>query len=93
MFRIIGIVVVLAVVFFGWDGLSSWYRGESTPASAVNEIRRGVGAAISPGESASASRSSESRPAQANQSAGSAPAPKPSSPGDMASDLIKRAMD
>jgi len=46
MFKLIGLVVVIAVVFLGYPALSSWYSGESTPKEAVTDVRNLVGTAL-----------------------------------------------
>lgn len=48
MFRLIGFVVVIAVLFFGFSSLQKWYEGKSTPEETVNNIREELGGAIKP---------------------------------------------
>ena len=46
MFRFIGVVVVIGVLYFGYGAIQSWYAGESTPQEAVKEVRKSVGEAL-----------------------------------------------
>jgi hypothetical protein len=97
MFRLIGIIVVLAIIFFGWDGISGWYRGEATPESAVNDIRRGIGSAITPSATSEAKGVVANKTSPGGDVKGTAPAPAPVPPPatvvDPAADLIKKALD
>lgn len=46
MFKLIGFVVVLAVVVIGYPALSRWYAGESSPQETVEDVRNRVGSAL-----------------------------------------------
>lgn len=43
MFRLIGIITVVAVVAIGYPALERWYAGEATPKETVKEVRESVG--------------------------------------------------
>lgn len=46
MFKLIGIVVVVAVFVLGFDAIRKWYVGDATPQETVSEIRKVVGEKI-----------------------------------------------
>lgn len=46
MFRIIGILVVVVVVYLGFEAIQRWYIGDATPEETVSEIRKKVGESI-----------------------------------------------
>ena len=46
MFKLIGFIVVLAVVVIGYPALSRWYAGESSPQETVEDVRNRVGSAL-----------------------------------------------
>lgn len=48
MFKLIGVIVVLAIVFFGYSSLEKWYEGNATPQETVLNIRDQLGTAIKP---------------------------------------------
>lgn len=58
MFKIIGVVVVIAVLLIGFGPLQKWYTGDATPQEAVNEIRQRVGESVS-GDTGSIEESAE----------------------------------
>jgi hypothetical protein len=60
MFRLIGIVAVLFVVYIGWDSLDSLYKGEISADEATQTIRSNVGGAISGAPNREGNDSSES---------------------------------
>ena len=55
MFKLIGLVVVAAVIFWGFDSIHKWYVGDVTPQEAVGEVRKVVGEKIMGSEAASQS--------------------------------------
>lgn len=48
MFRLIGIIVVIAVCITAYSSIEKWYEGRATPAETVVNIRDQVGAALKP---------------------------------------------
>lgn len=48
MFRLIGIIVVVAVVIISFSSLQKWYEGRATPAETITNIRDQVGTALKP---------------------------------------------
>lgn len=60
MFKLIGIVVVVAVFVLGFDAIRKWYVGDATPQETVSEVRKVVGEKIG-GEGAADNNSSKSR--------------------------------
>lgn len=46
MFRLIGIIVVIAVCIIAYSSLEKWYEGRATPAETVVNIRNQVGTAL-----------------------------------------------
>jgi hypothetical protein len=46
MFQIIGVLVVVVVVYLGYDALHKWYVGDATPEETVSEVRQKVGERI-----------------------------------------------
>ncbi len=46
MFKLIGFIVVLAVVVIGYPALNRWYAGESSPQETVEDVRNRVGSAL-----------------------------------------------
>ncbi len=57
MLKIIGFIVVVAVILIGFGPLQKWYTGDATPQETVNEIRQRVGESVS-GDSTSAETAS-----------------------------------
>jgi len=43
MFKLIGIIVVVAVVVIGFPALQRWYTGDATPQETVKNVRDSVG--------------------------------------------------
>ena len=46
MFKLIGFIVVVAVVVIGYPALSRWYAGDSSPQETVEDVRNRVGSAL-----------------------------------------------
>lgn len=46
MLKIIGFIVVIAVILIGFGPLQKWYTGDATPQETVNEIRQRVGESV-----------------------------------------------
>lgn len=46
MLKVIGLVVVIAVIVLGLGPLQKWYTGDATPQETVNEIRQRVGESV-----------------------------------------------
>jgi hypothetical protein len=63
MFKLIGIVVFVGVVFLGWPSFQKWYYGEATPQETVEQVRNKVGNALITNQL----QGSESNPNVANQ--------------------------
>jgi len=53
MFKLIGFVVFVVVLFWGFDSIQKWYVGDATPQEAVSEVRKVVGEKISGSENSS----------------------------------------
>ena len=43
MFKLIGVVVVVCVLYLGYDSIKKWYVGDASPKEAVTEVRKKVG--------------------------------------------------
>ena len=48
MFRLIGIIVVVAAFMVGYSSLHKWYEGKATPEETVVNLRDQLGTAIKP---------------------------------------------
>jgi len=83
MFKLIGLIVVVAVLVIGYPVLQRWYAGDTTPKEAVNEVRNKIGDAISTDKGAA--------PGAADQAAGGAQADKGGQP-TSANQLMKEMM-
>jgi hypothetical protein len=46
MLKLIGFIVVMAVLFIGYPAFNSWYAGYSTPKETVEDVRNRVGTAL-----------------------------------------------
>jgi len=46
MFRLIGVIVFLTVLFFGFHSFQKWYAGDATPKETVDEVRNKIGEAL-----------------------------------------------
>ena len=65
MVKLIGWVVLAAVLVVGWDAWVRWYDGEASAQQTVQEVRRRLGNLITP--AAPAPAAPESAPANAPQ--------------------------
>jgi len=43
MFKLIGIIVFVAVIVIGYPSLKRWYSGEASPEQTLQEMRNSVG--------------------------------------------------
>lgn len=73
MLRLIGLIVVVAVLYLGFGEIRSWYQGESTPQEMVDGVKQKVGESLvdTNGKSAATegkSEATESKPAAAPES-------------------------
>lgn len=48
MFRLIGIIVVIAVCIIAYSSIEKWYEGRATPAETVVNIRDQIGTVLKP---------------------------------------------
>ena len=87
MFKLIGLAVVAAVIFWGFDSIQKWYVGDATPQEAVGEVRKVVGEKIMGSETPS---QSEPQKSSAAHSAGQ-DASQPKKPLDT-DEMLKRMM-
>lgn len=46
MFKLIGMIVAVAVLVIGYPALSRWFSGEATPKEAVQDVRNRLGSAL-----------------------------------------------
>jgi len=46
MLKLIGFIVVIAVLFIGYPAFNSWYAGDSTPKETVEDVRNRVGTTL-----------------------------------------------
>ncbi len=60
MFKLIGIIVVVAVVIIGFPSLQRWYAGDATPQETVKEMRDSVGQKLMTEEGDKSGKSSAS---------------------------------
>ncbi len=88
MFKLIGIVVVVAVFVLGFDAIRKWYVGDATPQETVSEVRKLVGEKIG-GEGASDNNLGDSK-------LGSEGRPQPSAPAKQGMDtdeMLRKLME
>ncbi len=43
MFKLIGVIVFVSVMFIGYPSLKRWYSGEASPEETIHELRNNVG--------------------------------------------------
>jgi len=96
MFRLIGIIVVIAVCIIAYSSIEKWYEGRATPSETVVNIRDQVGTALKPSQN----HNSESLGDESNQKsniqtteAQEKPSHGSSNTEDAARELIKHAND
>lgn len=65
MFKLIGIIVVVAVVIIGFPALQRWYTGEATPQETVKDVRESVGQKLLNDDSKGKSSGDQAAPAAA----------------------------
>lgn len=87
MFKIIGIIAVLFVIYIGWDSLDSLYKGEISADEATQTIRSNVGGAIS---GAPIKERAESADSSNNPTASTPPDNKPKSAEQLIDQMMNR---
>ncbi|WVN41514.1 hypothetical protein AOB54_08520 [beta proteobacterium MWH-UniP1] len=89
MFRLIGVVVVVAVLYLGFGAIQKWYSGDATPQETVTEVRKRVGETLV-GEK-DAAKDPGASPGQAAPAPQSAPAQqKPLDTDDILRQLMRK---
>lgn len=94
MFKLIGFIVVLAVLVIGYPYINDWYLGKSTPKETVVNIREQLGKDITP--SGNTTSNQVSNKTSAESSAGKAKPEEETGPMDTekaARELLKHAND
>lgn len=91
MFKLIGIVVVVAVLYLGFGAISKWYSGDATPQETVTEVRKRVGETLV-GDKDAPKNSGDSSVARqpAAQPAQATPAQKPLDTDEMLRQMMKK---
>jgi hypothetical protein len=83
MLRLIGLMVVVAVLYLGFGEIRSWYQGESTPQEMVDGVKQKVGETLVDSNGKNAGENSKS------EAAASKPAPAPESTQDRLRNMLK----
>jgi hypothetical protein len=98
MFKLIGFIVVCAVLAVGYPSLQRWYLGDSTPKQTVDDIRLNLGSAINPNKVNTSDLGTQknvvNQPVQADvKSQSQAEAQRPMDTESAARDLLKKAIE
>ncbi len=88
MFKFIGIIVVVAVLYLGFDSLQKWYTGDATPQEAVSEVRKRVGETLVGEKTTDSTR--QTQPSQSAKPGATPQGNKPLDTDEMLRDMMKK---